>query len=89
MTPASSALKAVPDPKPPERRKGGAVIPDRLRNALLIVITTVWVVNFGAALVVPDYNPSESINAVFTVIVGALFALGNKKSSGKDDEQDQ
>jgi hypothetical protein len=32
-------------------------------------------VNFGARFFVAEYEPSESINAIFMAIVGGVFAL--------------
>lgn len=51
---------------------------ERVRTTIIAVVTTVWAVNFGAGLVVEDYQPDQAINAIFMAIVGGLFALGRK-----------
>lgn len=45
------------------------------------VVTVVWVINFGAQFVVAGYEPDPQVHAVFTLVLGALFALGSKKSN--------
>jgi hypothetical protein len=52
------------------------VIDPKLKNAIIIVVTAVWAVNFVAGLAVPKYEPDQAINAIFMGIVGGLFALG-------------
>lgn len=52
------------------------MIDPKLKNAIIIVVTTVWAVNFVAGLAVPKYEPDQAINAIFMGIVGGLFALG-------------
>lgn len=59
------------------------MIGDRTRSIIIGVVTTIWAVNFFAGLVVPGYQPSESINGIFMAIVGGLFALA-ARDSGKD-----
>ena len=46
---------------------------NRTRSAVIAVVTTVWVVNFGAGFAVEDYRPSDAVHAVFLLIVGYLF----------------
>lgn len=55
---------------------------DRAANAIIGVVTVVWAVNFGARFAVADYQPSESINAIFMAIVGGVFALKSRGASG-------
>lgn len=64
------------------------MIGDRTRTVVIAVVTTVWAVNFGAGLLIEGYRPSESINGIFMIIVGSLFALGGVRGNGakKDDE---
>lgn len=48
----------------------------RGRGALTLIawaVTAVWVGNFIAGLVASHYTPPESINLVFSSIVGALL----------------
>lgn len=62
------------------------MISQRTRTVVIAVVTTVWVANFAAGFVVPQYEPSESVNAIFMGIVGAMFALGAKKNGGGNGE---
>lgn len=67
-----------------ERRN--AMPSQRVRNAIIAVVTTVWAVNFGAGLLVPDYQADQSINAIFMAVVGGLFALGARSDRKEDDK---
>jgi len=55
---------------------------ERVRNAIIAVVTTVWAVNFAAGLVVEGYSPDQAINAIFMAIVGGLFAIGARQDGG-------
>ena len=57
---------------------------ERLANAIIIVITTVWAVNFFAGVVVETYEPSEAINAIFMGTVGLLFAIKGRGGGGSN-----
>lgn len=58
---------------------------ERVANAIIIIVTLVWAVNFGARFVVPEYESSESINAIFMAIVGGVFALKGRGDAGGDE----
>jgi len=51
---------------------------------VIVVVTAVWALNFGASVVVKSYTPSESINGIFMVIVGGLYAAD--RTSKRDDD---
>lgn len=55
------------------------------RTVVIAVVTAVWVLNFVLGLTVNSYSPSESINGVFMVIVGGLFALRERDDSKDGD----
>lgn len=61
------------------------LLPRRLANAILVTVSIVWVINFGAQFVVPDYHSDVSINGIFIAVVGGAFALSRK---GGDDDED-
>lgn len=52
---------------------------ERVRNAIITVVTAVWACNFVAGLTVTDYEPDQAINAIFMAVVGGLFAIGARK----------
>lgn len=58
------------------------MIDPRLKNGIIIVVTTIWATNFLAGLVIKSYEPDQAINAIFMGIVGGLFALGVRDNSG-------
>ena len=58
---------------------------ERVRNAIIGVVTAVWAANFTAGLVLHDYESDPTIHAVFMSIVGGLFALGARQERGGDD----
>lgn len=62
------------DPQPPKRGKHN----DLMINGIIIVVTLVWVVNFGARFFVDNYQPQESLNAIFMGIVGGLVAYRSR-----------
>lgn len=59
---------------------------ERVRNAIIGVVTTVWAANFAAGLLVNDYEPDQAINAIFMAIVGGLFAIGARSESKRGDD---
>lgn len=61
------------------------MISNRVRTAIIAVVTGVWTANFAATFVVEDYKPDQAINGIFMAVVGTLFALGGRK---KDDAED-
>jgi hypothetical protein len=67
-------------------------VDDRTATAVIRVVTAIWAVNviFGM-FEVGGYKPSESINAVFTGIVGGAFAVrayATNKNGGPKDKDD-
>lgn len=62
---------------------------NRARAIVIGVVTFVWAANFLAGIVVQDYQPSESINAIFMGIVGTLFAIGSRNGGNKSDNSPQ
>lgn len=64
------------------------MVSDRIANAIIVVATIVWAVNFGAPFVLHDYAPSETINAIFMAIVGGVFALKRAALSAEHDDRD-
>ena len=55
------------------------------------MVTAVWASNFLAGVVIPGYQPSETINGIFMAIVGGVFAsqgLKNRGSGGKGNGDD-
>lgn len=69
--------------------------------ALAVLISIVWAVNVVVGFVNPDRH-DPTLNAIFALVVGAVFALGRKESpaataarkriarviAGEDDEDE-
>ena len=50
----------------------------KIKNGIIIVVTTVWAINFFSGVFLTTYEPDQTINAIFMAIVGGLFALGGR-----------
>lgn len=59
-----------------------------LANAIVAIVTAVWVVSFAAAIILPDYQPDPQINLIFAAIVGSAMAL-QLKTTTKPDGHDK
>lgn len=56
-----------------------------VRYVLIGVITTMWVLNFLAPIFTNTYKPDPSVNAIFMIVIGALFgadAISRVKKPG-------
>lgn len=63
------------------------MISDRTATVIIGVVTSIWALNIlGGMFEINDYQPSESINAIFMAVVGGAFALrGKGKNGGNGD----
>ncbi len=57
-------------------------MPDRLRWAIVVTVTLVWVTSVIAGIAIDDYEPGGEIHGIFMGIVGTALAIGGKKDSG-------
>jgi hypothetical protein len=65
------------------------LLPRRLASAIVVVVSIVWVVNFGAQFFIPTYHPDISINGIFMAVVGGGLMLARKgKGAGNDRDGD-
>jgi hypothetical protein len=55
------------------------VISPKIANAVIIVVTTVWVSSFVMSAFVPAYRADPQINLIFMGIVGGSLALKERK----------
>jgi hypothetical protein len=53
------------------------VLPRPLTIGLTVLISVVWAVNVVVGFIEPDRH-DPTINAIFAVVIGAVFALGRK-----------
>lgn len=60
------------------------MITPRVANAVIIVVTTVWVCQFIVSIVVPEYRADPQIHVIFMSIVGGSLALKSRKPSPDD-----
>lgn len=56
------------------------MLPQRLTNILTILISLVWTANVVAGFIKPELR-DPMINAIFAVVVGAIYALGRRSNT--------
>jgi len=60
------------------------VVTPRIANAVIVVVTIVWVCSFVLSVVVPEYRADPQISVIFMGIVGGSLALKARKPSADD-----
>lgn len=60
------------------------MLPKPLATAIVVLVTLVWVANFIAQFVIPEYKPDPFINTIFAALVGGALALSKKGESIKE-----
>lgn len=58
----------------------------RTANAILVIVTAVWVTSFVVSLLSQSYRPDPQINVIFMAIVGAAWAHAFKQKGGGDSK---
>jgi Na+/H+ antiporter NhaC len=58
------------------------VLSNRFKTILLSIVTAVWVGSFVAGVFVHGYKPPEGINAVFTLVIGAVVTSFDRGDKG-------
>jgi hypothetical protein len=61
------------------------VITPKLANAVIVVVTVVWVASFVISIIVPQYRADPQINVIFMGIVGGSLALKSRKPTQNDN----
>jgi hypothetical protein len=65
------------------------VIPRPLATAIIMIVTLVWAVNFGAQFIVDSYEPDVAINGIFMAIVGGALALSRRDNKGAKNAEEK
>jgi len=60
-------------------REGVRAMPDRLSNAIIILVAVVWAANFIAPIFMSGFEPKPELNVAFMAILGVLTASKNRK----------
>ncbi len=60
------------------------MVTPRIANAVIVVVTIVWVCSFVLSVVVPEYRADPQISVIFMGIVGGSLALKARKPSADD-----
>lgn len=55
----------------------------RLYNTVIVAVLAVWVANFMARFIFPDYEPAPQIDAIFMAVAGGAMALNRKGGEDK------
>lgn len=64
-------------------------MPEKLRVALIITISGVWLVQVGILpVVIPEFHPAPEISAAFMTIVGLLAVAGRSKKEKEEEDKD-
>lgn len=58
-----------------------------VRTVVIMIVASVWAINFTAPIFVSDYKPSPELNVAFMAIIGVLTASYKMEKNG-DDKQD-
>lgn len=51
------------------------MIPKALANAIIVLVSIAFAMNFGAVFIVPGWRPDPYIYGIFMTVVGGSFAL--------------
>jgi hypothetical protein len=62
------------------------VITPKIANAVIIVVTVVWVASFVISVVAPEYRADPQINVIFMGLVGGSLALKSRKPKTDDSK---
>lgn len=62
------------------------MISPKIANAVIVVVTIVWVCSFVISVVVPAYRADPQINVIFMGIVGGSLALKSRKPKTDDSQ---
>lgn len=60
------------------------MITPRIANAVIVVVTIVWVCSFVVSIVIPEYRADPQITVVFMSVVGGSLALKSRKPTPDD-----
>jgi hypothetical protein len=61
------------------------MITPRLANAVIVVVTLVWVCSFVLSIIVPAYRSDPQINVIFMSLVGGSLALKSRRPKADDN----
>lgn len=64
------------------------MLPKALASAIIVLVSTVWTLNFGLQFLIPTYHPDVTLNGVFMTLVGGAFALSRKDKDNNDKTGD-
>lgn len=55
-----------------------------VRTVVIMIVASVWAVNFTAPIFVSDYKPSPELNVAFMAIIGVLTASYKMDKNSSD-----
>lgn len=62
------------------------MISPRIANAVIIIVTLVWVSSFVLSIIVPEYRADPQINVIFMGLVGGSLALKSRRPKPDDNQ---
>jgi hypothetical protein len=60
-----------------------------VRTVVIMIVASVWAVNFTAPIFVSNYKPSPELNVAFMAIIGVLTASYKMDKSSSNNEPPQ
>lgn len=63
------------------------MISNRTLTWVVCVVTTVWVLNIVAVFLYHHWHPVESVNGIFTAVVGGSVAMRVKVQKDKEKKE--
>jgi hypothetical protein len=60
------------------------MVTPRIANAVIVVVTIVWVCSFVISIFIPEYRGDPQIHVIFMGIVGGSLALKSRKPTPDD-----
>lgn len=62
------------------------MISPRIANAVIVIVTLVWVCSFVLSIVLPEYRQDPQIHVIFMALVGGSLALKSKRPNPNDNQ---
>lgn len=55
-----------------------------VRTVVIMIVASVWAINFTAPIFISDYKPSPELNVAFMAIIGVLTASYKMEKNSSD-----
>lgn len=62
---------------------------NRVRTAVVMIVTIVWALNFVASLAIPTYQAPPEINSIFMAVMGTALATAPMVGSRRQRDEEE